>query len=236
MEVLKDMGTDRTTISNVCFDEVDFGNGVRQTDGILSVRWSDGVYLKLQNSWAYHLTIERDKYIFKHQIFRKKDDQLLLCVKRWAKDISDGRYKTKKTGRERIFDIIVKKNLTSYMNDTKWREFRTAMLKEMPFQPPYDYKTLFDDSDYISKSYVQHLIKNEGPNYFCSFDEESFNFLLYKAIEWVKVRPRFFTLEGGQLVKKKIWYDSENKFIEILRKYNIPYELENGVYTIYGYK
>ncbi|WP_313076071.1 DUF6678 family protein [Lacrimispora sp.] len=230
------METDRTNILNVCFDEVDFGNGVRQDNQILSVRWSDGVYLKIQNSWVYHVTIERDEYIFKHQIFRKEDDQLLLCLKRWAKDISDGRYKTKKTGRERIFDIIVKRNLTSYMNDTKWQEFRIAMLKEMPFQPPYDYKTLFDDSDYIDRGHVHHLIKKEGPHYFCSFDEESFNFLLYKAIEWVKVRPRFFTQEGGQLVKKKIWHDSEIEFIDILRKYNIPYELENGVYTIYGYK
>lgn len=102
------------------------------------------------------------------------------------------------------------------MNSTKWREFRTAMLYEMPFE--------------------QHLMRNEGPNSFCSFDEESFNFLHYKALEWVKVRPRFFSLEGGQLVKQKIWHDSEEKFIEILIKYTIPYEMENGVYTIFGYK
>lgn len=232
----QNMGIDITIMSDECFDEVDFGNGVRQVDGILSVRWPDGVCLKLQNSWAFHLTIERDGYIFKHQIFKKKDEQLLLCVKRWTKDISNGRYKTKKTEREQILDIITERHLTSYMNNTKWREFRTAMLEEMPFVPPYDYKTLFDDSDYISKDYVQHLITNEGPSSFCSFDAESFNFLNYKAIEWVKIRPRFFTQKGGQLVKKEIWYDSKKEFVEILIKYNIPNELKNGVYTIYGYK
>lgn len=223
-------------MDNECFDELDFGCGEREIDKMLSVRWPDGVYLKLQYTWAYDLTIERDGYIFKHQMFKKNDAQLLLWIKRWAKDISSGRYKAKKTERERVLDIITKRNLTSYMNNTKWSEFRTAMLEEMPFEPPYDYKTLFDDRDYILQDYVQYLINNEGPVSFCSFDEESFNFLNYKAIEWVKVRPCFFTQEGGQLVKKKIWYDCEKEFVHILNKYTIPYELENGVYTIYGYK
>lgn len=230
------MGADSLTMPDTFFDGVDFGSGVRQAGGILSVRWPGGVSLKLQSSWAYHLNIERDGCILKHQIFRKNDAQLLLWVKRWARDISDGRYNTKKTGSEQIFEIIATRNLTSYMNNTKWREFRTAMLHEMPFEPPYDYKTLFDDNDYISKDYVQHLINREGPASFSSFDEESFNFLNYKAIEWVKVRPRFFTQEGGHLVKRNIWYDCEKEFAEILRKYTIPHELEHGVYTIYGYK
>lgn len=230
------MGTGRTTVSDICLDEVDFGEGIKMPDGILSVRWPGGVCLKLRNSWAYHLTIERDGYIFMHQIFRKNEEQLLLWVKRWAKDISSGRYSSKKTERGHIYDIIIQRNLTSYMNNTKWREFRTAMLEEMPFCPPYDYKTLFDGSDYNKRDSVQHLIKNEGPCSFCSFDEESFFFLNYKAIEWMKIRPRFFTQECGRLVKKEVWYDCEKEFVEILRKYQIPYEVENGVYTIYGYK
>lgn len=230
------MAADSKTLEDKSFADVDFGNGVRQDDGILSVRWSDGVCLKLQKNWAYHLTIERDGYIFRHQIFRKNDAGLLTWIERCAKDISSGKYKAKKTERERILEIVSKKNLTCYMNNTKWREFRTAMLHEMPFAPPYDYKTLFDDSDYICKDYVQHLINNEGPSCFCSFDEESFNFLNYKAIEWVKVRPRFFTEDGGQLVKEKVWYDCEKEFADILRKYTIPHEVKNGIYTIYGYK
>ena len=105
------------------FDEIDFGNGIRQTNDMLSVRWPTGVYLKLQYTWAYQLTIERDRYVFKRQVFKKIDEQLVLTVKRWAKDITDGKYKTKKTEREQISDIIKKRNLTSYMNNTKWREF-----------------------------------------------------------------------------------------------------------------
>lgn len=230
------METDGTTIPDTSFNAVDFGSGKRQKDGILSVRWPDGVCLKIQKDWIYSLTIERDGYIFTRQRFKKNDKQLLIWVERMAKDISNGRYTTKKTEKEIILDIITKRNLASFMNNTKWRELRIGMRKELPFIPPYEYKTLFDDSNYISEDYVQYLIKNEGPNCFCSLDEESFNFLNYKAIEWLKVRPRFFTEEGGQLVKKKVWYDCEKEFTEILKKYSIPYELKNGVYTIYGYK
>lgn len=230
------MINDSKTFADTRFKDIDFGSGIRQNDGMLTVRWIDGVYLKLRKTWAYSLTIERNGYIFRHQIFKKNDAQLLIWIERLARDISNGKYKTKKTEKERILDIITNRNLVSYMNNTKWRELRTSMLNEMPFVPPYDYKTLFDDSDYITKEHVQHLIKNEGPSCFCSLDGESFNFLNYKAIEWLKVRPHFFIEEGGQLVKKNLWYDCEKEFIEILKSYSIPYEVQNGVYTIYGYK
>ncbi|WP_416325919.1 DUF6678 family protein [[Eubacterium] hominis] len=230
------METNGKTLPNTGFNDIDFGSGIRQNDGILSVYWPDGVRLKLQKDWMYLLTIERDGYIFTRQRFKKLDHQLLIWVERFAKDISAGRYKTKKTEKEMILDIITKRNLVSFMNNTKWQELRVGMLNEMPFVPPYEYKTLFDDNNYILEEYVQHLIKNEGPNCFYSLDEESFNFLNYKAMEWLKVRPRFFMEDGGLLVKKKVWYDCEKEFIEILKKYSIPYELENGVYTIYGYR
>lgn len=177
------METDGTTIPDTSFNAVDFGSGKRQKDGILSVRWPDGVCLKIQKDWMYSLTIERDGYIFTRQRFKKNDKQLLIWVERMAKDISNGRYTTKKTEKEIILDIITKRNLASFMNNTKWRELRIGMRKELPFIPPYEYKTFFDDSNYISEDYVQYLIKNEGPNCFCSLDEESFNFLNYKAIE-----------------------------------------------------
>ncbi len=140
-----------------------------------------------------------------------------------------------KTERERIADIVAERNLASYMNDTKWEEFRVAMLEEMPIEPPHEYKTLFED-DYTPDSFVQYLIDHEGPLGPGDFDEESFNGLDYKAIEWVKVRPRFFTREGPLLVRKDIWHDYEKEFVAVLEKHSIPYEEENGVYTIYGYK
>lgn len=64
------MTNDSKTFADTRFKDIDFGSGIRQNDGMLTVRWTDGVYLKLRKTWAYSLTIERNGYIFRHQIFR----------------------------------------------------------------------------------------------------------------------------------------------------------------------
>ncbi|GLC81496.1 DUF6678 family protein [Lacrimispora brassicae] len=237
------MGDTHSKLTVDYFDELDFGDGVKKKNDdesyFLSVQWNSGIYLKIRENkytGAYYLTVGRDGTSFYSQLFSKANEHILKAVEHCVRDIQSGKYKNKKTEREAIQEIIVRRGLTSFMNDTKWSEFRAAMLEEMPFEPPYDYKTLFDEDGYINKEYVQHLIHDSGPSSFCSYDDESFNNLNYKSLEWVIVRPKFFSLEGGQLVKKKIWHDAELEFIKILKKYNIPYELENGAYIIYGYK
>lgn len=225
------------------FDKIDFSGGIKQKndDGscFLSVQWKNGIYLRIrENKYAeiYYLTVGRDGTSFNSQIFLKANERILKAVEHCVRDIQSGKYKNRKTEREAIQEIIVRRGLTSFMNNTKWNEFRLAMLEEMPFEPPYNYKTLFDKDEYISTEYVQHIINNSGPFSFSSFDNEIFNNLNYKSLEWVIVRPNFFSLEGGRLVEKKIWYESESEFIKIMKKYNIPYRLENGAYIIYGYK
>lgn len=227
-------------LQKICFDEFDFEDGIKQneaaTDILLSVRWHGGIYLKIKYTWTYFLTIERNDFPFYTQRFAKKDGHMLRSVSRCVKDIQSGRYSNKKTGREQIQEILICRGLTSFMNNTKWRELRTAMLEEMPFEPPYEYKTLLDDDDYINKDYIQYLIHEEGPNCFGNYDAESFNFLDYKSLEWMVFRPRFYTLEGGQLAKKQIWHDAEEAFVAILKKLNISYEIADGVYFVYGYR
>lgn len=133
---------------------------------------------------------------------------------------------------EKLLKYINEHQLVSYMNNTKWNEFRNAMINEMPFQPPYIYKTLFEDED---GDYFSAL---DGDCEGCdSYDEESFNFLIYCDIEWVKVKPRYYEKIGGQLAYRKVFHDAEKEFLEILHKYNIPYEKTGDcLYTIYGYK
>ena len=75
-------------MDNECFDELDFGCGVREIDKMLSVRWPDSVYLKLQYTWAYDLTIERDGYIFKREPLTTKvasflSGPLFVCRREW---------------------------------------------------------------------------------------------------------------------------------------------------------
>jgi hypothetical protein len=127
------------------FDEIDFGCGIKQknVDGsyFLSVQWNSGIYLRIlenKRTGTYYLTVERDGTSFHSQIFSKTNEYILKAVERCVRDIQSGKYKNKKTERERIQEIIASRGLTSFMNDTKWNEFRMAMLEEMPFQPPYE--------------------------------------------------------------------------------------------------
>ncbi len=56
-------------------------------------------------------------------------DEINICIQ-----------KAKKKAKE----YIEKEQLVSFMNNTKWDEFRKAMFEEMPFQPPYIMKTIYE--------------------------------------------------------------------------------------------
>ena len=146
----------------------------------------------------------------------------------YANEINTYTEKLKKKAKE----YIQKEQLASFMNNTKWEEFRNAMLKEMPFPPPYIIKTIFEVED--DSTYYTHF--DSDVNYFGGYDEESFVYLQYYLIEWVKVRPRYYELKGGRLCSKKVIHDAEKEFITILNKYHINYEKDNETYIIYGYK
>ncbi|NFR85934.1 MULTISPECIES: DUF6678 family protein [unclassified Clostridium] len=136
--------------------------------------------------------------------------------------------KSKKKARE----YIEKEQLVSFMNNTKWEEFRKAMLEEMPFPPPYIIKTIYEVED--NSTYYTHFTSDV--NYFGGYDEESFVYLKYYLIEWIKVRPRYYETKGGRLCPKKVIHDAEKEFLIALNKYNINYKKDNDIYVIYGYK
>lgn len=46
---------------------------------------------------------------------------------------------------EKLLKYINENHLVSYMNNTKWNEFRNAMINEMPFEPSYMYKLLDEE-------------------------------------------------------------------------------------------
>ncbi len=135
--------------------------------------------------------------------------------------------------KERVRKIVENRNLCSYMNDTKWNELRMDMMNEMPFQPSYILKFVFDDEPIENASfYNNEKCMTDWYSVF-AMDGQYFNGSF--AVEWIKIRPRCLK-HRGQLVEPEV-VDAEDIFVEILKKYSISYECEeDGVYCIYGYR
>ncbi len=131
--------------------------------------------------------------------------------------------------KQKVFEWVAKKGLTCILNDTKWLELQHA-IKRLPFPPPYIEKLLLDEQEIY-----KNAILPDAPWYFgdwSPFYEEGMT--LFFMIEWIKVRPRH-ARHRGRLVAPEI-VDETEAFEQILQECAIPYEKENGTFTIYGYK
>lgn len=157
---------------------------------------------------------------------RKCDDILFKSIQHLVNDIENGRFNHKKTHSEKVMEVINDRQLVSYMNNTKWKEFVHAMDEEMSVAVPFDLKNLFEDDHFEL--------------YDCLYDDEWFNNYDFKSIEWVKVKPKFHeSIHRGMLIPdEKIYYDVTEEFLSLMKKYSIPYEYDEteDVYIIYGYK
>lgn len=220
-------------------DKIDFKSGViqestvdRQKDGyILEVRWKRNVRFVLYvNKWnrTYHYYAARDgDQVSRSYYASKQDDKFFQSVQHLVDEIENGDFNSKKTISDRIAEIVCQRQFTSYMNNTKWREFIYAMREEMSIAVPYDYKTLFEEER-------EHLQFDRH------YDAESFNGYNFRSIEWVKLKPRFYeSKHRGMLIEdEKIYYDVHQEFVDLMDKYSIPYEYDeiNELYVIYGYK
>ncbi len=115
------------------------------------------------------------------------------------------------------------------MNNTKWNELVFAIRTQMPFPPPFDIKYLTETD------HKDTALQNSDVYYFGDWDGENFpNKDFYCNIEWLKIRPRYLKHQGRLL--PPITIDATKEFEEILIKHNVPYEIENGLYIIYGYR
>ena len=86
-------------------------------------------------------------------------------------EAESGKYNNMKTLSDRIQDVVQQRKLTSYMNNTKWREMFDDFI-EIP-QLSIMYKTLFDEID---------------PEVFWSvIDDEYLGHMNMAVIEWFKI-------------------------------------------------
>jgi len=113
------------------------------------------------------------------------------------------------------------------MSNTKWRELQNA-IDDLPFPPPYVLKDVCEEAN------VPYFDKDVS--YWGDWSDEAlYNWGDYFAIEWIKVRPRYTKCQG-RLVPETIAGDATEEFLTILKKYNIPFEEDNGVFIIHGYR
>lgn len=216
-------------------EKIDFKNGIVQeiredklnSGYILDIRWKKDVHFILCiNRWSgkcLYYVLRNGEQVSSSYISKKSEDKFLDSIQRLVNEIDNGDFDHKKTESEKIAQIIRARNLTGCMNNTKWKEFIKAINEEMSVLIPCDYLTLF----------------GSGPFFVNGFDDEHLGYKL-KAIEWVKVRPKFYVSKHiGRLIDaEKELYDVEQEFLDLMNKYSIPYEYdsENEIYTIFGYK
>jgi len=147
----------------------------------------------------------------------------------------------KKSRKEVVLELVEKRGLASYMNTTKWKELKRAVIEEMPFQPQYCMKTV---DGVIDETKLSSSTAYAGEGHWGYLDslEEYLSWDCFAtpfwAIEWIKVKPKKQEVFRGRLIDPKIIeeVDATDEFVAILERYNIPYEEENGVYTICGYR
>ena len=141
--------------------------------------------------------------------------------------INSEKYKAK------INKLIQEKSLCSVMNNTKWKELKKGV-SSLPFLPPFVIKSVdeeeseyhyFDEDEYYSGDWGMDLGDYLGGDIYAT---------PFYAIEWIKIRPRILEHQG-RLIESKV-IDETEEFLAILKKYNIPYNEQNGTYIIYGYQ
>jgi len=132
------------------------------------------------------------------------------------------------TKKEKVMNVVSLKGLYSCMNNTKWKELQNA-INGLSFPPPYVLKDICEEEADVPKF-------DKDVNYWGDWSDEAiYNWGDYFAIELIKVRPRY-TKRQGHLMPEIIADDVTEEFLAILKKFNIPYDVDDGVFTIYGYR
>lgn len=191
------------------------------------ISWA-GDFHFIVSGWAHHgwYYVQRDKQrISSLYVFRKIDDKILSVMQHIIDEIESGKYNNKKTEIEKSKKIVEERNLTSFMNNTKWKELINSIMDEMR-EIPIKYKTVFDE---------------EWPNMYWTIDgDEHFFHMTMSIIEWFKIGSELKKVVGqGRLIKPKIYITDKKTEIEgILKRFNIPYEYDDveKYFTVFGYK
>ena len=196
-------------------------------DDVFQIKWPGNIAFTVRGNqncgWFY---VERNQQqvssVFR---YRKIPDLRSIGIMQNLIDEAEaGKYNNKKTLSDMIRDVIQQRNLTSYMNNTKWRE----MLGDITKIPNLSirYKSLFDETDPETSWHIT--------------DDEYLRYMNLSEIEWFKIEDviREFSRKGLLLDPEVTEKNVKAKIEKILEKHSIYYEYEDdsGEFTVFGYK
>ena len=196
-------------------------------DDVFQIKWPGNIAFTVHGNqnygWFY---VERNQQQVSSVFhYRKSPDLRTVGIMQNLIDEAEaGKYNNKKTLSDRIRDVIQQRNLTSYMNNTKWRE----MLRDIAEIPNLSirYKSLFDETD---PEISWHIT-----------DDEYLRYMNLSEIEWFKIDDvtREYSRKGLLLDPEVTEENVKDKIERILEKHSIYYEYESdsGVFTVFGYK
>ena len=201
-----------------------------QQDDQISIQfqlvWKNGIAFTVKGwphfGWFY---VEKDSQIVSPAYdYRSIDERNLSVMQHMIDEIEAGKYNHKKALKDKIRETIQNRQLSSFMNTTKWRELIGAIseIKALPIK----YKTIFE---------------NDCPQDFWTLDGDELFLSMDKAlIEWFKISCTIEKQEYlGQLLKPKMSVVSVREEVEsILKRFSINYEYDekDNSLVIYGYR
>lgn len=196
-------------------------------DDVFQVKWPGNIAFTVHGNqnygWFY---VERNQQQVSSVFhFRKSPDLRTVGIMQNLIDEAEtGKYNNKKTLSDKIRDVIEQRQLTSCMNNTKWREMLDDII-EIP-NLTIRYKSLFDEAEPESSWKIA--------------DDESLRYINLSEIEWLKIDDvtREYSRKGLLLDPEVTEENVKDKIERILEKHSIYYEYEadSGVFTVFGYK
>lgn len=189
------------------------------------IQWEENIAFVVEGwedfGWYYvERNGERVSALFHYKII---DDKVPGIMQNLIDEIESGKYNGKKTLSDKILDVVEKRQLTSYMNKTKWNE-------------------LFHDIDEIPDLLINYktLFEEKAPEFFWTIRGDEHFFHMNRAeIEWFAIKDTIKKSEivGRLLPPKENEYSVREQIESILHEHSISYEYNESekMFVVYGY-
>ena len=146
----------------------------------------------------------------------KREADRAILEKRW-REVELPRMKAA------VLTEVERRDLTSYMNDTRWRELRDAV-ETLPFPPVFQRQDVLGPREPL---WVSDQMS-------CLGDWSHEGLEPFFMIEWIRVVPKLWA-EQGRLIPMKQVGDCTVELREALDRLRLPYREDGRGFWIYGY-